>query len=121
MSGSHGSLEIIQNHVVSPAVSTSNENLSSLVPNAMYPAKGKENQAPMAYMPSDSTNPKDLAPKKQNQGKRESAMIDKNQSRIHLCDIQSAANPRYCSEYASDIFQFLLKSEKSYRVDYNYM
>jgi hypothetical protein len=38
-----------------------------------------------------------------------------------LCDIQSAANPRYCSEYASDIFQFLLKSEKSYRIDYNYM
>ena len=87
MSGSHGSLEIIQNHVVSPAVSTSNENSSSVVPNIKYAANGKENQAPLAYRPTESDKLKDLAPKKENQPKRESTMIVKNQSRIHLCDI----------------------------------
>ena len=75
----------------------------------------------MAKMPNEIENTKHFAPKKQNQAKRESAMIVNNQTRIHLCDIQSASNPRYCSEYASDIFQFLLKSEKTYRIEYNYM
>ena len=57
------------------------------MPNIKYPANGKENQAPMAKKPNESENPKDLAPKKQNQSKRESTMIVKNESRIHLCDI----------------------------------
>jgi hypothetical protein len=71
MSGSNGSLEIIQNLAVSPAVSTSNENLSLVVPNIKYADIGKENQAPMAKKLNDSENPKDLAPKKQNLAKRE--------------------------------------------------
>ena len=57
------------------------------MPSIKYPANGKENQAPMAKKPNESENPKDLAPKKQNQSKRESTMIVKNESRIHLCDV----------------------------------
>lgn len=40
---------------------------------------------------------------------------------FHLCDLHSVSNPHYCSEYASEIFQHLLKVEKTSSIDPNYM